>query len=229
MLIRPRWRQIASSRTVRIFILILTLWTVWDVATIRGAMRREAAKELPPFGNERIFIASIHWTDEAVLRSHWAPAVAQLARDIGSANVFVSIYESGSFDDTKGVLQILDTDLEQSGIRHKIVLDETTHRNEVERSKAETGWIQMPSTQSYRGNWTEWFTLEKDKWVPRRIPYLARLRNQVMQPLYELQQAGEKFDKILWLNDVVFDVRTSRHDTETFINAILERRCPKAT
>ena len=30
-----------------------------------------------------------------------------------------------------------------------------------------------------------------------------------MQPLYELQQSGEIFDKVLWLNDVVFNVRTA--------------------
>ena len=38
----------------------------------------------------------------------------------------------------------------------------------------------------------------------RRIPYLARLRNLVMEPLFELRESGVVFDKILFLNDVVF-------------------------
>lgn len=211
MLVRPRWRRLAFSRATRILALLLLLWTAFDVVSVRRNLSREAALEPPPFKDEKMFIASIHWTDEAVLRNHWAPAVAQLARDIGSDNVFVSIQESGSLDATKEVLQILDTDLEMSGIRRKIVLDETTHKDEVEKPLAEFGWIQMPAQHSYRQNWTDWFTLEKGTWVPRRIPYLARLRNLALQPLYELQQAGEKFDKVLWLNDVVFDVRND-HD-----------------
>ncbi|KAK5117431.1 hypothetical protein LTR85_008816 [Meristemomyces frigidus] len=211
MLVRPRWRRLASNRATKVLALLLALWTTIEVLSIRRNLLREAAPELPAFGNQKIFIASIHWTDESVLRSHWAPAVAQLARDIGPENVYVSIYESGSLDASKEVLQILDTDLEISGIRRKIVLDETTHKDEVEKQHTQAGWVQMPVDRSYRQNWTDWFTLEKGTWVPRRIPYLARLRNLVMQPLYEMQQSGETFDKVLWLNDVVFntdDVRT---------------------
>lgn len=179
---------------------------MFDVLAVQRALSRQAAIEPPAFSNEKIFIASMHWTDEAVLRSHWAPAVSQLAQDIGRDNVFISIHESGSFDDTKGALQVLDTDLEMAGIRRKILLDETTHKDEVERPPADDGWIQMPIEKSYHQYWTGWFTLEKGAWVPRRIPYLARLRNIVMQPFYELQQSGEFFDKVPWLNDVVFDV-----------------------
>ena len=38
----------------------------------------------------------------------------------------------------------------------------------------------------------------------RRIPYLARLRNLVMEPLFEMKKSGQTVDKILFLNDVVF-------------------------
>lgn len=210
MLVRPRWRRIASNRLTKVFFLLLALWTIVEALSIRRNLTREAATEVPAFGNKKIFIASIHWTDEAVLRSHWAPTVAELARTIGPENVYVSIYESGSFDNTKEVLQILDTDLEISGIRRKIVLDDATHKDEVEKPHADTGWVQMSVDKQYRQNWTDWFTLEKETWVPRRIPYLARLRNLAMQPLYELQQSGETFDRILWLNDVVFSVGTCK-------------------
>ncbi|KAK5133443.1 hypothetical protein LTR08_007685 [Meristemomyces frigidus] len=230
MLVRTRRGRLALSRAAKTIAILSVLWTIYDVLRVRHHLARSSAVEPPQFRNEKIFIASIHWTDEAVLRSHWAPAVAQLARDIGPANVFVSIHESGSFDDTKSVLQILDADLELSGVRRRIVLDDATHKDEVEKSRAESGWLRMPGEKSYRENWTEWFTLEKGTWVlllpiafvfvmlhadwwlqvPRRIPYLAGIRNQAMQPLYELQQSGEVFDKVLWLNDVVFttdDVR----------------------
>ncbi|TKA23915.1 hypothetical protein B0A50_06420 [Salinomyces thailandicus] len=204
MLYRKRWRHIVF-RLIRYLLPSLLLWTIYETVTIRNAINHEARKPVPPFTQERIFVASIHWTTERLLRSHWAPAIAQLARDLGPDNVFFSIYESGSFDDTKGVLELLKEDLDQAGVGHKVVLDETTHQDEVESAPAETGWIQMPMQKYYRQNWTDWFSLEKDTWVPRRIPYLARLRNLVMEPLYELQEAGQKFDRVLWLNDVVFN------------------------
>ncbi|KAF2767117.1 putative polysaccharide export protein [Teratosphaeria nubilosa] len=205
MLLRLRWRRLALHRFGLTLALVLMLWTLFDVLSIRNAISLEAAKPPPPFANERIFIASIHWTSEAVLRDSWAPGVAALARAIGPDNVFISIYESGSFDSTKEVLELLKTDLDQSGIPHRIVLDEATHRDEVEKPPAENGWIQMPLTKQYRENWTEWFTLDKGTWVPRRIPYLADKRNVAMAPLKEMkEQEGKMFDRVLWLNDVVF-------------------------
>jgi hypothetical protein len=44
----------------------------------------------------------------------------------------------------------------------------------------------------------------KDGWEKRRIPYLAAERNKVMEPFYEARDS--KWDKILWINDVVFNV-----------------------
>ena len=207
MLFRPRLRHAGCYRLLRLLLPVVLIWTAVETYSIRQHLAKEAARPVSPLGGEKVFIASIHWNDEHVLRSHWAPAVAKLARDIGPGNVFVSIYESGSFDDTKGVLELLKADLDQSVIGHRVILDETTHKDEVERAPAESGWIQMPIQKSFRENWTEWFTLDKGAWVPRRIPYLARLRNLVMEPLYEMQKEGRKFDRVLWLNDIVFDVR----------------------
>lgn len=209
MIIKPRWRWASYSRYCKVLVSLLLAWTVFDLINVRRSFASDAATMTPSFGNQKIFIASLHWTSEIVLRSHWAPAVTELARHIGTDKVFISIYESGSFDDTKGALQDLWEDLERAGIPNKIVLDEATHKDEVEKPPADTGWIQMPRTQTYRQNWTDWFTLEKGTWVPRRIPYLARLRNLVMEPLYELKQQGQIFDKVLWLNDVVFEVSST--------------------
>lgn len=53
-----------------------------------------------------------------------------------------------------------------------------------------TGWIQ---------------TTRADKQL-RRIPYLARLRNIVLDRLSELSKRNIMFDRVLFLNDVVFSV-----------------------
>lgn len=145
-------------------------------------------------GSERIYIASIHWNNEAVLKQYWVPALLRLVKAIGQENVFVSIQESGSWDDSKGALTYLEQELEKEGIRKKIILDPTTHLDEINKPPAKSGWIMTP----------------RDKMELRRIPYLAGLRNLVMEPLYQMEQEGEKFDKILFLNDIVFtndDVR----------------------
>ena len=160
--------------------------------------RRSRAPYLGEVGapdGQKIFIVSLHWNNEKILRSHWIPGVLGLVDHFGKDNVYVSVQESGSWDDSKGALRELDQSLEQTGARRRIILDETTHEDEIKKSPAESGWI-----QTSRG--------AKEL---RRVPYLANLRNLVLKPLQDLAEAGEHFDKVLFLNDVVFTVCTTNH------------------
>jgi len=162
--------------------------------------RRSRAPNIGEVGapdGQKIFIASIHWNNEKILRSHWVSGVLGLVEHFGKDNVYVSVQESGSWDDSKGALRELDQSLELAGVRRRIVLDETTHADEISKPPAESGWI-----QTARG--------AKEL---RRVPYLAGLRNLVLKPLQELAEAGEHFDKILFLNDVVFTVCTTNYIT----------------
>lgn len=85
---------------------------------------------------------------------------------------------------------MVDMELGKIGVPRNITLSETTHQDEILRSPSEDGWIETPRGQ-----------LEL-----RRIPYLSQLRNKSLRPLLELAQGGIFFDKILFLNDVVFTV-----------------------
>lgn len=165
-------------------------------------------------GGEKVFIASIHWNNEKILRSHWVSAVLELVQHLGKDNVFVSVQESGSWDDSKGALRELDQALEKAGVRRRIILDETTHADEIGKTPAETdsGWIQTP-----RG--------AKEL---RRVPYLARLRNLVLEPLEELAGAGERFDRVLFINDVVFTVCTTFY-AFSFPNSLADVSVPFQT
>ena len=138
----------------------------------------------------RVFIAGIHWNNEVILRSHWNDAVVRLVDILGHENTFVSIYESGSWDDSKGALRLLDKRLSESNVSRSIILDDVTHADEISSTPGTSGWIQ---------------TARADKRL-RRIPYLARLRNIVLEPLNELSLKNIKFDRVLFLNDVVFSV-----------------------
>ncbi|KAL8741260.1 MAG: hypothetical protein Q9190_006116 [Brigantiaea leucoxantha] len=146
--------------------------------------------------DEKIFISSIHWNNEAVLRSNWNAAILDLVQHIGVDKVYVSIYESGSWDDTKGVLRLLDAELQSLGVPRSIILEETTHADEIARSPAPNGWIDTPRGQKEL----------------RRVPYLSRLRNISLKPLSELSENGTTFHKVLFLNDVVFTVSLSTND-----------------
>jgi hypothetical protein len=142
--------------------------------------------------NESIYIASLHWNSEQLIREHWAPALLDLVAALGPSNVFVAIVEGGSWDDTKGALRELDEKLEALGVQRWVELDERTHAEEVERvpAAAESGWVDTP----------------RGKKELRRIPFLAALRNRAMSKLHTPNR--RRFDKVLWLNDVVFSVHS---------------------
>ena len=143
---------------------------------------------VPP--KESIFIASTLWNNEALIRDYWSGAVVDLAKYLGPERVYVSVYESGSYDHLKDALRALDVELESSGTPRTFILDPTTHAEEIAKPPAEEGWIDTP----------------RGKKEMRRIPYLARARNLSLRPLEEMARAGRYFDKILFLNDVVFTV-----------------------
>jgi hypothetical protein len=179
-------------RLLQALLISFALWSVLEVLLIyQRVSTAEAIKPRMPQKPERIYIASMHWNNEAVLRSHWNDAIIQLAKAWGTENVFVSVYESGSWDDTKGALRDLDVELDRLGVRRNITLSDTTHEDEISVSPSGEGWIDT----------------SRGRKELRRIPYLARLRNLTLRPLEDLERQGIAFDKILFLNDVVFTVR----------------------
>ena len=194
LLSQYRRRHLYRRNSLRYLIVAFVLFVILTLAeafSIDSALQQASSEQPTAFGHQKIFIVGIHWNSENILRDHWIPAVVALAKAIGPKNVFVSIYESGSYDNTKAVLRILDQALGENGIPRKVVLDETTHAEEISKTPSENGWIEVPNGTTQL----------------RRIPYLAKLRNIAMQPLYDLQEANVVFDKILFLNDVVFEVR----------------------
>jgi hypothetical protein len=177
-------------RALQFLSLCAFLQSLIDIFAVPRAATRAAQLPNVPL-NQSIFIAGIHWNNEDILRSHWVQAVVDLAKQLGPDRVFVSVQESGSWDDSKGALRLLGELLDNIHVRHRIILDDKTHYDEINQTPGDSGWVMTP----------------RGRVELRRIPYLARLRNLVLQPLDELASAGERFDEILFLNDVVFKVR----------------------
>ncbi|RKL18310.1 hypothetical protein BFJ68_g4013 [Fusarium oxysporum] len=162
-------RRLLRSRFPKIVFILVVIINVLDVLRIHrnllDADRTPAPKLSQPPG--RIYIASMHFNNERVIRDHWGPAVIELAKLFGRENVFVSVYESGSWDKTKRELHHMDQELERLGVPHRVEMSDVTHKDEIENPNKGEGWIDTP-----RGK--------------------------------HLSKKGEHFDKVLFLNDVVF-------------------------
>lgn len=189
------FRRSRRSRYIRVTLIISFVLVIIDSLSVTWSRSRQ-----PSFSTfttydqpQKVYIASIHWNNEAILRSHWTDAVVNLVKYLGPTQVYISIYESGSWDDSKGALRLLDTRLEELKVNKTIILSESTHANEIAEVPAPTGWVDTPRGQKEL----------------RRIPYLSKLRNLSLKPLTDLAASDIRFDKILFLNDVVFSVSSS--------------------
>jgi hypothetical protein len=152
-----------------------------------------------PVQNQKIFIVAQFWTSARVIQERWGQALLDLIGVLGKENVYVSILESGSLDNTKEVLKALDDILVQNDVPHITVLDPTTHADEISvgpldnQGNPRQGWIQTTTVGTQFGK------------ELRRIPYLARLRNDGLKPMFNFRdEQAVKFDKVLFLNDVAF-------------------------
>jgi hypothetical protein len=189
----PRFRRLRIYRYFRPFLAIFVLYNILEVLYIQTTQLHSPPISSPQ--NTRVYIASIHWNNEAILRNYWNKAVVDLVKALGPENVFVSVYESGSWDDSKGALRLLDQTLGDLGVRRNITLSETTHLDEISQSPIGPGWIDT----------------SRGRKELRRIPYLSRLRNYTLWNLGQLFQQGILFDKVIFLNDVIFTVGCSSY------------------
>lgn len=200
------FRRSLRSRGRVLLILIITVLSA-DVLCVHYHLQSSRSSEAPiTIRDQRIFIASTHWNNEVVLRSHWNSAILDLARALGKDNVYVSILESGSWDNSKAALRELDSDLQKLGVGTTIELNDTTHLDDISRPPAASGWVDTP----------------RGKRELRRIPYLAGIRNRSLQPLIDLRrEQGKVFDKILFLNDVIFTVMSNPGHHSLSISTVL--------
>lgn len=185
-------RRLTRSRVFKIVILLFSLIALFDALRIhQNIANGEAASRLSRQSRpqERIFITGMHFNNGALLKSHWNNALLRLTETFGAGNVFVSISESGSWDNTKEMLRELDIELGRKGVQRRIELSDETHQDEIDRGVRRGEAVETPEGLKVR-----------------RIPYLARLRNKTLKDLIDLNSKGVKFDKVLFLNDVVFTV-----------------------
>ncbi|KAE8447547.1 hypothetical protein EG329_010677 [Mollisiaceae sp. DMI_Dod_QoI] len=192
-------RKYLRPRAILLTLTLIFLLDAFFITSFRPTPVREAT--LPSHLQDRkIFIASIQRNSEYMLRLYWNTALLKLCSQLGPKNVYVSILESGSLEDTKGALRDLEEKLDELGVERRIEYGVSSEEQGAmlkdvpeagEDGEGRRGWI---------------FTGRGERgWEVRRIPYLAELRNRAMEPLVELEGDGKgRFDTVLWINDVVF-------------------------
>src|ERR1700744_6540864 len=190
MLRRSYRRSTLSQRLARILFYFLVALFVYDLLTILKHHREFSSNLISrtyispsllptPVQNQKIFIVAQFWTNARVISERWGQALLDLVGVLGKENVYVSILESGSLDNTKEVLKMLDDVLGVNNIPHITILDPTTHADEInvgpfdDHGIPRQGWIQTTSVGTQWGK------------ELRRIPYLARLRNRALIPLFK--------------------------------------------
>ncbi|KAL9589917.1 MAG: hypothetical protein Q9203_001272 [Teloschistes exilis] len=166
---------------------VLFLDFLWSYQSSYPTLRSTDAQGLK--GIRSVYIASTQWNSGTLLQNHWIPSLLQLTKDLKAANIFVfiSIYENGSWDDTKKLLLQLKSTLEDHHIQHQITIDDASHEQIIAQNTSSSGWLKTSYGREMR-----------------RIPYLASVRNEALKPLASLAESGVMFDKIVYINDVVF-------------------------
>jgi hypothetical protein len=149
---------------------------------------------LPP---PRVFIAAMLANCAPLLSQHWIPALLKLVDKLGAENVFVSILENGSVDESRELLAGLEKNLTKRGVQCAFRYEENFRDGVAFQSDGLLNRI-----LGKEGTGDNWIKTDEG-WFPRRISYLAELRNMVLEPMIH---STRQFDKILFINDVIFSV-----------------------
>jgi Cryptococcal mannosyltransferase 1 len=147
----------------------------YDELRLRAQGSSEAGRA--NLGNEKVFIAASIFDPKGDLaRGAWGKSLLSLIDLLGPSNVFLSIYENGAGPVAKDALKELEGD---TRCDQSIVFEDQLHPDAVPH-------IQLP---------------DGTKRI-RRIAYLAEVRNRALRAL---DSSKIKYDKLLYLNDVMFD------------------------
>ncbi|KAF3214766.1 hypothetical protein TWF106_008935 [Orbilia oligospora] len=123
--------------------------------------------------NASYFIAASFWNNEPVL-DHWTREMTSLIEVLGPQNVYLSLTENDSEDNTASKLLHYARKLTKMQVQHSLNI-----------TRELRGY---PSNMPWEN-------------IPHRMAYMANLRNGALQPLYE---NNTPFRTLVLMNDVVF-------------------------
>lgn len=131
--------------------------------------------------NEKVFIAAALYDPGGdLVAGDWGQSVTSLIDILGPENVHLSIYENDADDKSKAALEIFGSSL---ACNSSIVVEDL--------DTSELAHVITPDGSNRL----------------KRMALLAEVRNRALRPLEDGQsQASQtRFDRVLWMNDIVFD------------------------
>jgi len=187
---RSRWSQTRKTR----FVLTLS-WCLFLVFSPRYPSSGSSSylhprTQLPSIPRNQTYFIAANLYNSAPILPTWTRELKLLIDHLGPHNVFVSIYESNSRDQTKLMLRTLEKELRKRGVRNSIWLEDADGRS--------NHW-------SLNGH--------------ERIQYMAEVRNKALEPLQKTHGLhGKTFDKLIFFNDVYFDWSLSPYNISSVRN-----------
>ncbi|KAH8880932.1 hypothetical protein GQ53DRAFT_848618 [Thozetella sp. PMI_491] len=131
-----------------------------------------------PFG-EKVFISiSLYDGGGRLAGGPWGEALLALIHLIGPDNVFLSIYESDSGPEGGGALESLKNRL---SCRHSVVSEQQASLDGLPSVRLPDGSMRI-----------------------KRIAFLAAMRNRALRPLDTFAAGDTRYDKVLFMNDVIY-------------------------
>jgi hypothetical protein len=188
-------RSLTPSRAALLLVLLLVVDSLLLLADRPPATNAHEPRAAAPSSHGAVFIAGMHTDTAPLLHRSWASSLADLARRLGPANVYVSLVEVGSSDATRSELRQLQRRLEALGVT--VTLQTGPAGWELAREAAH-----KPPRGQRRPGWVWHHGGERVDM--RRAPLQARSRNRAMEPLMALAAEGKVFERVLWIDDVVF-------------------------
>lgn len=127
--------------------------------------------------NQKVFIAtSIYDKGGHLVKGAWGRSVLELLNLLGNRNTFLSIYENDSGEEAQKALEEFE---EKVQCKSRLVYEDHLPLDSIAK-----------------------VTLPDGSERTKRIAYLAEVRNKALKPL---DDSDVVYDKILFLNDVIFD------------------------
>jgi hypothetical protein len=177
--------------------LLFCVWLIIAISVLCGGFQLLDPKlDLEPISrpNDRFYMAINFFNNEEIL-PHFMSEFFKLVNFLGKDNVFVSIYENGI--------------LQYNRFEHEIGSKDKTKELLVEfKARLQAHIIPhrvlIDPREARRGE--------------HRIPYMARIRNEVMRPLYQFRDnssiLGKHFSSasniwVVFINDIYYKVKVS--------------------
>ncbi|PWN32573.1 uncharacterized protein FA14DRAFT_161952 [Meira miltonrushii] len=174
---KPTYFSLVSKR-LRIALLMLGC-CIWSWAIVESMIGPYPTPQTSESIGPTFIAANLYNSNN--LFPKYGDDLIKLVESIGGPqNAYISIFESNSEDGTEKSLDRLSHKLQTHNIPHTIISGNNATKS------IPTDHVGITDD----GN--------------RRIAFLANVRNEAMRPLYE-NTTSLKFEKVLWLNDVIFD------------------------